>query len=459
MKSSRKALQHLSAAALRSSADKDAWFLLGHLYGDLALSSSIPVGCENLADLGDNSSPSKPTTTATATAAIADAGSSGVSYSSSQSQSPPSVKLQDAALAKELLRNLRMLLQENRRNLREGRPLQAVIPASAEGASPPVSSDSKPPSSSSSSGSSSSPPPPSPMLGEPGDPRQQLDRWKLLCRKRQLFCLFKAVEYGSADACVALGRLSQEREGIASEDARAWFSKGAAIDKNAAALYQLANIRVAVHGDAAGAIVLLRQAVSAHGCPRCALLLGQLLLQSQSLEADGGASASAREAVALIEQAAGEPHRLEEAMLLLSRMYAAGETIDKNEARAGHLLESAAQFCADATGAAPLEYGRYLYHRGDWRRAVQYFTVAAEEFDRGEAFLELAACHYHGHGTRRDRARAFQLYEEASTRNVVDAWLNLAQMWASGDGAPRRDIGLAEHFLRLYRQMSVSTES
>jgi TPR repeat protein len=274
-----------------------------------------------------------------------------------------------------------------------------------------------------------------------------IDEFHEECRKKSLVCYSKAVAMGSRDAAVAMGNILL---GFDVDAAEHWYKRAGT---HPAAMVRRARI-MAERGDYDGAIAVCQESFAVNSCPHAGFFWGWTLHQLGRTQEEN------RRFLELISFAASPPHLIEEAMLYLARMYMSGDGVPVDMDKGLKILHNAAVMSKHSSGEAALEFGRYLYHDAkEYQRAMTFFRKAAEQFGSGEAFCEMAAMYYNGNGVPRDRSRAFELYQEASERNCVEAWKNLAQMWATGDGAPKRDKQIADHFLRMYQQFTSGESS
>lgn len=153
-------------------------------------------------------------------------------------------------------------------------------------------------------------------------------------------------------------------------------------------------------------------------------------------------------ALQYIQLAAAQQHPA--ALFYLAQMHLEGEAgLEPSQSTfRKYLTMSAAVHYAPA-----LAYLADMYYKGthdmqiDHAKALEYFLQAGTAGD-ADALCSAAAMHFHGHGTKSDKHKAFLLYQDAAQLGSLAAMQNLGAMYYHGDGVPR-SVTMAEHFFRI----------
>jgi uncharacterized protein len=134
------------------------------------------------------------------------------------------------------------------------------------------------------------------------------------------------------------------------------------------------------------------------------------------------------------------------AAFLLGHMHKSGNGVTKSDRLAFPYFLQAAQ---RGHPAAQLETARYYYFGNEEAEIDQDYVEAGLWFDKaalnfsGEAQYYLGIIHRNGQGVPRDRAEGFRWLLLASNKAYVPAFLELADIYARGDGVVEEPIKAA----------------
>lgn len=149
------------------------------------------------------------------------------------------------------------------------------------------------------------------------------------------------------------------------------------------------------------------------------------------------------------------------ASFLLGHLYKSGNGLTKSDRLAFPYFLQAAQ---RGHPAAQLETAKYYYFGNeeadidqDYLEAGLWFDKAALNFS-GEAQYYLGIMHRRGEGVPRDRAEGFRWLLLASNKSYVPAFLELAGIYARGDGVVEDPVKAAMH-LDLARRFVDTSQS
>lgn len=252
--------------------------------------------------------------------------------------------------------------------------------------------------------------------------------------------LLRAARADHPDAQVALGNAMMSREPFDPAnvtEALSWYTLASATQPDA--LYNLGmahweGVEGALPADAVKAVEYFEQAA--------ALFDTSALFWLGSLYHTGdegrGIRPNFRKALRYLELAAGSGHG--GAAHYLAAVWRTGDDklgVKADEKKTRYFLEEAA--AADHADAL-FELGDAHYHGRDGYpvslvAALKYYERAAASGHAG-ALLSAGAMHYHGHGTKQDHEAAFGRYQAAADMGNMQAWRNIAAMYAAGEGVP-----------------------
>jgi len=149
------------------------------------------------------------------------------------------------------------------------------------------------------------------------------------------------------------------------------------------------------------------------------------------------------------------------ASFLLGHLYKSGNGLTKSDRLAFPYFLQAAQ---RGHPAAQLETAKYYYFGNEEAEIDQDYVEAGLWFDKaalnfsGEAQYYLGVMHRRGEGVPRDRAEGFRWLLLASNKSYVPAFLELADIYARGDGVVEDAVKAAMH-LDLARRFVDPSES
>ena len=173
------------------------------------------------------------------------------------------------------------------------------------------------------------------------------------------------------------------------------------------------------------------------GDPSAQFWLGQAYHHGDSIT---GISPDAERAFALLEAAVESGHVA--AWHYWASLHREGDPwlgVARDPATTRAFLEAAAE-AGDATSCFELAHDAKEGTGGsdvDLARALHWFERAGT-MGHAEALCAAGAMRFHGLGcAQEDKAAAAELYKQAAERGHVGAWINLADMYAAGDGVPR----------------------
>lgn len=144
----------------------------------------------------------------------------------------------------------------------------------------------------------------------------------------------------------------------------------------------------------------------------------------------------------------GDPH----AQSVLGSMYAKGEGVPKDDAKAVELFRKAAE-----QGNAEAQYNLgYMILMGlgvprDEAKAVEYWQKAAEQ-GNVKAQGSLATMYEYGEIVPKDYAKAVEYWQKAAERGDAKGQFGLASMYSNGEGVPKDFTKAAEWFQKSAQQ-------
>eukprot|EP01138_Halocafeteria_seosinensis_P008120 gb/GECG01008298.1/.p1 GENE.gb/GECG01008298.1/~~gb/GECG01008298.1/.p1 ORF type:complete len:572 (+),score=69.56 gb/GECG01008298.1/:1-1716(+) len=146
------------------------------------------------------------------------------------------------------------------------------------------------------------------------------------------------------------------------------------------------------------------------------------------------------------------------AELYLSRLYREGSKTLELEQNRDVSVQLLIRACAHEESDALYELGT-CYATGseefeqDYENAFNAFVKGAA-LNHSECLLNAGVMAYNGLGTEKDKRRAFLFYQKAGENGNLQAWSNLAAMYAVGEGGVEKNLPVARYLREFVERMS-----
>lgn len=89
----------------------------------------------------------------------------------------------------------------------------------------------------------------------------------------------------------------------------------------------------------------------------------------------------------------------------------------------------------------------------DHEAAFELF-VKGGQFGHAECLLNAGVMSYSGIGANQGKRQAFHFYQQAGEMGNLQAWSNLAAMYATGEGGVEKNMSVAKYLTEFVKNMS-----